>query len=123
MRLKALITLSVLVSTVVGMSSFMPKAPDKKDRNLKVLPKDISKENLDKVMHGFNMSLDPKRMDFSSDAKPQKETARLMMRMTSKINKKYFDVKDAAKPSAVLEVSCYTCHNGKSHPETVRPEK
>jgi hypothetical protein len=136
MRYKAIITLSVLLSTVVGMSSFMPKAPDKKDRNLKVLPKDISKEDLDKVMHGFNTSLgvrcnfchspsaeDPKRMDFSSDAKPQKETARLMMRMTGKINKKYFDVKDAAKPLAVLEVSCYTCHNGKAHPETVRPEK
>ena len=136
MRLKAIVTLSVLISTVVGMSSFMPKAPEKKANNLKVLPKNISHEELENVMRGFNKSLgvrcnfchsasqdDPKRMDFASDAKPQKETARMMMRMTSKINKKYFHVKDAASPSAVLEVSCYTCHNGKAEPLTVMPEK
>lgn len=130
MQFKAIVTLSVLVLTVVGMSSFMPKAPEKKESNLKVLPKNISHEDLDKVMHGFNKSLgvrcnfchapqadDPKRMDFASDAKPEKDIARMMMRMTSKINKKYFHIKDAANPSAVLAVSCGTCHNGKAHPE------
>lgn len=130
MRFKAVVTLSVLVLTVVGMSSFMPKADDKKASNLKVLPRDISHEDLEKVMHGFNKSLgvrcnfchspqkdDPKHMDFASDAKPEKDIARMMMRMTSKINKKYFQVKDASKPSAALIVSCETCHNGKANPE------
>lgn len=130
MRFKAVITLSVLVATVVGMSSFLPKAEEKKGNNLKVLPKDISHEDLDKVMHGFNKALgvrcnfchaaqkdDPKRMDFASDAKPEKDRARMMMRMTSKINKKYFHVKDVSNPTAVLAVSCVTCHNGKAFPE------
>lgn len=111
------------------MSAFMPQAP-KKATNLKVLPKDISHEDLDKVMDGFKVALgvkcnfchaasqtDPKRMDFASDAKHEKEIARDMMRMTNKINKKYFHIKDAADIKAVLAVSCYTCHNGNAHPE------
>jgi len=130
MRFKAVVTLSVLIATVVGMSSFMPKAAEKKGNNLKALPKDISREDLDKVMHGFNKALgvrcnfchaaqkdDPKRMDFASDAKPEKDRARMMMRMTSKINKKYFHVKDVSNPAAVMAVSCATCHNGKAFPE------
>ena len=130
MRFKAVVVLSVLVATVVGMSSFMPKAEEKKGKNLKVLPKDISHEDLDKVMHGFNKALgvrcnfchapqkdDPKRMDFASDAKPEKERARMMMRMTSKINKKYFHVKGVSNPAAILAVSCATCHNGKAFPD------
>jgi formate-dependent nitrite reductase cytochrome c552 subunit len=129
MKFKAVITLTVLVATVVGMSSFMPKAEDKKANNLKVLPKDISHEDLEKVMRGFNKSLgvrcnfchspqkdDPKRMDFASDAKPEKDVARMMMRMTAKINKKYFHSKDGGNPTAVMAISCITCHNGNAQP-------
>jgi len=129
MRFRTLITLSLLIFTAVLMSAFMPQAP-KKASNLKILPKDISHEELDKVMEGFKVALgvkcsfchsadksDPKRMDFASDAKPEKEMARDMMRMTIKINKKYFHIKDADDTKAVLAVSCFTCHNGNAHPE------
>lgn len=129
MKYKAIATLSVLVGTVVMLSGFMPKE-EKKASNLKVLPKDISYEELDKVMDGFKAALgvkcnfchaaskdDPKHMDFASDAKPEKEIARSMMKMTYRINKKYFHIKDVYNTKAVLAVNCITCHRGQAHPE------
>jgi cytochrome c553 len=130
MKFRTSFTLATLVLTVMLMSAFMPQAPAPKKSNLKILPKDISHDDLHKVMEGFNVALgvkcnfchaasqdDPKHLDFKSDAKPEKEMARNMMRMTNKINKKYFHVKDADDTKAVLAVSCYTCHNGTAHPE------
>jgi cytochrome c2 len=129
MRYNKLVVLSILMILVAGLSAFMPK-PDEKFKNLKVLPKDISHEDLDKVMDGYKKALgvkcnfchaaqadNPKRLDFVSDAKPEKETARMMMRMTSKINKKYFHIKDLQDGKALLAVSCITCHRGNAHPE------
>lgn len=96
--------------------------------NLKVLPKDISHEELEKIMKGFNVSLgvkcnhchapaktDPKKLDFASDEKPKKTTARHMIRMTAKINKKYFNQSGGEDVAAI---TCITCHNGKVHPES-----
>lgn len=129
MRYKKTITLSILLATVVMLSAFMPRQ-DEKAKNLKVLPKDISHEDLDKVMDGFKVALgvkcnfchaskkdDPKRLDFASDEKPEKDIARNMMRMTAKINQKYFHIKDTKDGKAMLAVSCITCHNGKEHPQ------
>jgi len=133
MRAKTLFTLSILIATVFLMSAFMPKQEAPKYTNLKILPKDISKEELGKVMDGFKTALgvkcnfchaaskaDPKRLDFASDEKQEKEFARTMMKMTVKINKKFFHVKDAGAPNAVLAVNCITCHNGKPHPESAQ---
>ena len=36
-----------------------------------------------------------------------------MMRMTAKINKKYFDYVEEGHAAAL---TCITCHNGKEHP-------
>lgn len=133
MRYKTILTLTILIVTVFLMSAFMPQQEAKKFTNLKVLPKDISPEDLDKVMDGFKAALgvkcnfchaagqsDPKHLDFASDAKPEKNIARGMMKMTSKINKKYFHIKSAEAPNAVLAVNCISCHNGKAHPETAQ---
>lgn len=121
--------LVILVLTVVLMSAFMPQGP-KHPGNLKILPKDISHEELDKIMDGYCAALgvkckfchaadaaDPKKIDFASDARHEKIIARSMMQMTVKINKKYFHIKDADHTGAVLAVSCMTCHNGNAHPE------
>ncbi|WP_158799157.1 c-type cytochrome [Pedobacter sp. L105] len=129
MRLRTSVILSVLVLTVIMMSAFMPP-PEKKGGNLKILPKNISHEDLHKVMEGFNVALgvkcnfchaakkdDPTRLDFDSDEKPEKEMARNMMKMTSRINKKYFHVNVPYDAKAVLAVNCVTCHNGKAHPD------
>jgi hypothetical protein len=128
---KKTFTIAVLMLTVVALSAFMP-APEKIYKNLKVLPKDISKEELGQVMDGFKTALgvkcnfchapqadNPKKLDFVSDAKPEKEVARKMMRMTAKINKKYFHDQELQNGKALLAVSCVTCHNGNEHPKSL----
>lgn len=95
-------------------------------KNLKILPKDISDEELKGMMRTFNTSLGVKcsfchapgsdgKMDFASDANPKKDVTRDMMNMTYGINKKYFG-KDILKEEG--EVSCFTCHQGKEKPLT-----
>ncbi len=134
MKYRVILTLGFLLSIVILMSAFMPKQQERTYTNLKVLPKDISKEDLGKIMDGFKTSLGVKcnychapsatekgRLDFASDAKAEKQTARMMMLMTAKINKKFFHIKDVKTPNAVLPVSCITCHNGKEHPATLNP--
>ena len=71
-------------------------------KNLQILPKDISGHDLDSVMHHFTAALgvkcnfchvrdeEAKKMDFASDAKPEKKVARKMMLMAIDINKNYF---------------------------------
>lgn len=124
---KLLTVVSLAFILLIGVAATTNKDKGPKP-NLKVLPKDISHEELEKIMKGFNVSLgvkcgychapaktDPKKLDFSSDEKPEKNTARGMMRMTAKINKKYFDHGGAQQPAAI---TCITCHNGNTHPQS-----
>src|SRR6185437_16695478 len=118
-------------------------------KNLKILPKDISKDGLDSVMHHFTHSLGVKctychegdfskrTMDFASDAKPEKQIARKMMLMTIDINKNHFQQiaeqldsgkmempTDTSAVSYMLKyVTCYTCHHGDPHPDNHPPKK
>lgn len=113
--------------------SFAFTSDEPRYRNLKVLPKNINKEQMDSVMKHFTSALgvkcnfchefnqEQKAMDFASDANEHKSVARNMLRMTEKINKKYFDVKDSDELTTTLEVTCYTCHNGKAHPGKFAP--
>ncbi|MES2003813.1 MAG: c-type cytochrome [Bacteroidota bacterium] len=91
--------------------------------NLKILPKDISDQKLDKLMlQDFERALGvncdychvedktTKKLDYASDARPEKETARDMMRMTLELNKTYFKVNSPALGDSTLVVTCYTCH-------------
>ncbi|MHA4896152.1 c-type cytochrome [Pedobacter sp. PWIIR3] len=141
MNYKKTITLSILGTTVVLLSAFMPqqqaptmpqKQQEHKFTNLKVLPKNISKDDLDKVMDGFKAGLgvkcnfchapmkdNPKRMDFASDEKKEKVTAREMMRMTAKINKKYFH-NMKSEDGKLIAISCISCHNGKTEPAGIK---
>jgi hypothetical protein len=132
---KLIITLG-LSSVVVlsAMTAFQPGAPqpEMKAQNLKVLPKNISHKELDRVMEDWSHSLgvhcnfcharneEAKKMDFASDAKPEKEMAREMFKMTASINKKYFKAgKDSIGMVLYTGINCYTCHQGKEHPEVV----
>lgn len=96
-------------------------------KNLKVLPKDISKEDLEKIMKNFNRSLGVKcnfchapgadnKLDFVSDAKSEKDVARYMINLTTEINTKYFNFENSTRPDTISIIKCVTCHHGSPHP-------
>jgi hypothetical protein len=62
---------------------------------------------------GCNFCHDPATKD--SDANPKKDVARKMIAMVKDLNTKLS--MDASKPA----VTCYTCHRGKTEPETAPP--
>jgi len=133
---KLLVTLSLSsIVTVVALTSMKPQ-DDPGYKNLKVLPKNLTHEQLGKIMHDWSQSLNvhcdfcharneaEKKMDFASDAKPEKREAREMFKMMNKINQKYFEAKkDSLGMVMTSGVNCYTCHRGDSHPETKLPER
>jgi cytochrome c553 len=103
--------------------------------NLKVLPKNISSRDLQSIMaddfeDGLGVSCnfchannkDGHGLDFVSDAKPEKEIARQMMRMTIGINKKYLKLKHPQIGNTALIVSCTTCHKGQPFPDGAEPK-
>ena len=106
----------------------MPPMP--KPVNLKILPKDISTSDLLTIMTqyreqlgvqcGYCHSGDPAthKMDFASDAKPEKATARIMMTMTAELNSKYISKLPTV---ADQKVNCGTCHRGHAMPEEFVP--
>ncbi len=119
----------ILCFAAVISMSFMVTNDPTGYKNLKVLPKNTNKQQLDSVMKHFTIALgvkcnfchvrlndEQKNWDFASDNNEHKIIARDMMRMTARINKKFFDVKNTKSLDADLEVSCYTCHGGKVHP-------
>jgi hypothetical protein len=110
--------------------------PDPGYKNLKILPKNITKEQMDSVMHHFSNSLGVRcnfchvridsthTWDFATDNNKHKLIAREMMEMTNKINDKYFDMTGGKRDiNTQLMVTCYTCHHGKTEPETVAPRQ
>ena len=132
LKLNKIIILSAIAAVVLAISAFTqglaPMEPEK-PTNLKVLPKNISEDELTQVMRGFNAALGvkcghchapkangEKGLDFPSDANTNKDIARAMMRMTNKINKKYFKEKH---DGVVQNINCETCHNGKTEPKTI----
>ena len=124
--------LVVFLITLVVMGSVAATAPKKNPafKNLKVLPKDISQKQLSAIMvDQFQDELgvscnfchaekkDTHKPDYISDEKPEKQIARLMMQMTNRINKKYFNTGHAMIGDSTSIVTCGTCHQGKPHPE------
>lgn len=106
-----------------------------KPTNLKVLPKDISREDLMKTMHGYTGALgvhcnfchevDEKthKANFAADTKPDKAIARTMIAMTQEINAKYLSqVKDPDAKPADKTVTCGTCHRGSEMPAQFVPK-
>ena len=126
------ILIAGLCGGMIFMQSFVQLQHDEKPTNLKVLPKDISEKELHDVMKGFSKSLGvhcdfchakgdgqgsggrPK-IDFASDSKPEKNTARDMMRMTMAINHEYIG-KMKIDGNKIEEIACVSCHMGRTTP-------
>ena len=98
--------------------------------NLEVLPKDTEKRQLVDVMKSFCSALDVRcthchagadgaplsEIDFSSDENPNKEVARVMMRMVDAINNTHLPQTGKKTP---LNVTCITCHRGQARPRSL----
>jgi hypothetical protein len=130
--MKTVYTIALLFA-IVGMSAFMSENP-KLFKNLKVLPKDITKPELDSVMKSFTAGLGVKctfchvrnsegQWFFDLDTNPNKLIARKMFVMTKKIDKKYFIFSEREKEKMEQNqtelhqiVTCYTCHRGSNKP-------
>jgi Photosynthetic reaction centre cytochrome C subunit len=135
MKNKAVVILGLIAFVFIGIAASKPSFKNK-ERNLKVLPKDISGGALDSVMEVYSRQLNvgcdfchaPSKankddIDFASDDKPEKEITRQMMRMTAAINKDFFDYTIVYKAEETMAVSCYTCHDGFPRPEMKHEKK
>lgn len=120
-----------VLSTVILVIAFFSVSFDEgsKFKNLKVLDKNISDDDLEIVMKEFKTALgvkcnfchaksktDSTKMDFASDDNKHKHVAREMMQMTNRINKKFF--KDMSEGG----VKCFTCHQGEKEPKPAPKE-
>jgi len=133
MKNKIIVVLGLFAFVFIGIAAMIPKF--NKERNLKVLPKDISNADLDSVMEGYSKALnvscdfchaenkDKNDIDFASDDKPEKEITRMMMKLTAAVNKDYFDYTIVYKAGEKMAVSCYTCHDGFPRPELKHEKK
>jgi len=100
-----------------------------KPKNLKVLPGDLTRDSVVKFMrfvvasglgvscsycHGApNVPFDS--IDFASDERPTKRTAREMLRMVARINGELLPtIPNRGTPA--IEVQCITCHRGSPRP-------
>ena len=91
---KFTVSIACFAFILLGVAATRP-ADDPPNKNLKILPKNISHDDLDKVMDGFKAALGVKcnfchapykdsatrHLNFASDEKPEKNTARKMMRI------------------------------------------
>jgi nitrate/TMAO reductase-like tetraheme cytochrome c subunit len=84
-------------------------------KNLQVLPKTTTKEQVKAIMKAQAKALDVECdhchdvPDMASDANAKKKIAREMMKMTAEINNRW--LKGIKQP-----VTCGTCHRGKAEP-------
>jgi len=103
--------------------------------NLQVLPKDMTRQQVVAIMQQFNMALGvgcnhcheeqagaaPNAngqipINPPSDAKQEKKTARVMLKMVADINMRLGA--ELGKPAAnVVQVNCATCHRGSAIPK------
>ena len=124
--------LSLLLVTMLlaGSPQVYAQGAPQKYTNLQVFPPGTSPDVLMAAMKNFTRALGVRcpfchvgeegmpleKFDFASDAKPQKEIARGMVRLTAEINGRI----SKAMPDAAArgsQVTCWTCHRGSNQPQ------
>ena len=129
---KKIIVISMITGfTLIGILAAKPAKEEKsRYRNLKVLSKNISEENMDYVMETFSVNLGANclfchpgkqngaefSIDYVTDQLQNKKVARDMLRMTMKLNKKYFKTNMTGMMEVRGRIWCKTCHQGRPVP-------
>lgn len=110
----------ILMVSVAQAADWPTTSPDKKSgevyKNLKVLndtPSDLLLPSMQFITSSLGVHCDYCHVEnaFEKDDKPQKQTARRMMRMMQEINSTQF--------KGQQRVTCYSCHRGSPKPLTV----
>jgi hypothetical protein len=145
--MKRLIRIAVLLTgplaLTIALAAQDPPAPaarggfqQQPPKNLKVLPKNWTGQQVRALMQTFAESLGvqcthchavdptapapaegrPPTLDYSLDQKKEKEIARQMIQMTMALNSD--GLKGVGDPAVPEKVSCLTCHNGQKTPAT-----
>ena len=123
-----LTALSLWSSTVMLHAQF----PEKFE-NLKVLPKDIARDELREMMRDFSTALgvgcgechvseqegQQRRYDWASDDKDHKEIARVMMEMVAAINGNHL-AKLGEEGHEGPRAQCVSCHQGQKEPHVLK---
>ncbi len=126
--MKKVILVSMLLLSAIPLFAQHWEWPDN-PKNLTVLPKATTGKDLQRTMASFSGGLgvrcvychvgeegkDFSEFDFASDAKPEKNKARTMIKMMSNINDVYLAELHVDSTSS-LRVSCMTCHHGNAVP-------
>ena len=131
----AAIVAVILAAACAAINQQKAQAPRVADNlefhNLKVLPPNITHDQLIAAMRSFARFLGVKcnhchvenpagakeQFDFPSDAKPEKNVARTMIQMTGRINGDFISRLNRQAET----VTCFTCHRGHTVPETNAP--
>ena len=130
MRIPSLVLVVACGLALSTPVSAQGKFPPDKFTNLQVFPKDASPDVVITAMKNFARGLGVRcqfchvgeegmpleKFDFVSDTKPEKQTARMMMRMAGEINAQITKAMPDA-PQKGYQVTCYTCHKGAQHPQ------
>jgi hypothetical protein len=111
--------------SVIFVNAFAQKEhKEPTPQNLQVLPKTLSGDEVDNIMHTYTKSLGvrcghchaPKKgergMDFPSDENPTKNIARGMIQMQDSIN----HMIDMIGNNTLEHITCVTCHRGAMKP-------
>ena len=112
---------------VVGVAFAQAPAQPEKPKNLKVLPKDWSREQVVAVMQNFTAALgvgcnfchvinQGQPPDFASDDKKEKDMARAMMKIATDLNANLPKAL-GTEPKDTTRIGCITCHRGVPEPK------
>jgi hypothetical protein len=132
--MKALANITLVLVLLPCLSS----GQEKRDiyanpENLKVLPEDISSQDLGATMKGFALGLGLRcenchvgeagkpltTFDFAADDKEMKLKARVMIAMVTEINQTLVPRLDEVEKAQRVEVRCVTCHRGQQQPRLI----
>jgi hypothetical protein len=109
------ISLLLLMLPLVAQPPQGEKKGGPAHKNLKLLKDDEVRATMGMFTRSLGVRCDYCHIqgNFASDENPKKETARMMIVMAHDINGKF--------PDGKMHVTCYTCHRGKTMPETEAP--
>jgi len=119
---------SIAFLLALGMAAAAPAQIPEKFENLQFFPREIERRALIDRMRDFSGALgvrcefchvgeggpELRNMDFASDDKESKRTARRMLVMVAAIQKDHIATLGRARS---VQVGCFTCHHGVARPE------